>query len=184
MSIEWKKTTIFGATFGIAAAITMFLAGGVISWLSNRPKQLDTTAIKAVDSRATQTFTIDDARREITPSGFTLGFVLANTTGRDLTVPEDVKLFKRDTKTQALSELNGKLDHAFFIPAKDKAEVEIRLEYSCADLDMKTGITTQRDPQICYNDAIGSVSGFLALDYGNHIRIELPKPTLASAPGK
>ena len=121
-------------------------------------------------------------KKEITPNGFEMYFVVANTTGHDYTLPDDVKLFKRDAKTGALSELNGKLDHAFLIPAKDKAEIRISLDYSCADEDMVTGVTTKRDSRKCYDDAVGSVNGFLALDYNNHMRIELPKPALAPTP--
>lgn len=182
MPFEWKKAAIFGAAFGIAAAITLLAAAGLIYWLSNRPKGLDPAAIKAVTSSAVETFTLDEGKRELTPSGFDLSFVLANTTGRDYTLPEDVKLFKRDATTGALSELKGKPRRAFFIPAKERAEFEIEIECSCADMDMATGITTQRDSQTCYNDAVGTVSGFLALDYSNNIRIDLPKPALTHTP--
>jgi|SRR5208283_438597 len=139
MPFDWKKPAVFGAAFGIAAAITLLIVGGFVYWLSNRTKGLDTTAIKAVSSRVSQTFTVNDEKKEITPSGFELYFVLANTTGQDYTLSEDVKLFKRDAQTEALSELKGKLDHAFLIPAKDKAEIGIGIEYSCGDLNMDTG---------------------------------------------
>jgi hypothetical protein len=182
MPVEWKRPAVFGAAFGVATPITLLICGGSIYWLLNRPKGLDSTAIKAVSSRASQTFTVDDEKKEITPSGFELFFVLANTTGRDYTLPEDAKLFKRDVQTGALSELNGKLDHAFFIPAKDKAEVGIEIEYSCGVHNMDTGVTTQQDSQSCYNEAVGSESGFLVLDYSNRVRIELPKPTLTPTP--
>ena len=178
MPFDWKKPAVFGAAFGVAAALTLPIVGGFIYWLSNRPNGMDTTSIKAVGSRASQTFTVNDEQKEITPSGFELYFVLANTTGLDYTLPEDVRLFKRDGQTQALSELKGRLDHAFFIPVKEKAEVGIEIDYSCSNLNMVTGVTTQRDPVSCYNDAVGAVSGFLALDYKNHIRIELPKPRM------
>ena len=177
-----RKKAVFGAAFGMAAALTLIVAGGFIYWLSHRPKGMDATAIRAMTSSATQTFVEDDAKRDLTPSGFQLIFVLANTTGRDYTLPADVKLFKRDGRTGALSELDGKPRHSFLIPAKDRAEVWIDIEYSCADLNMETGVTTQRDSQTCYNDAVGSVSGFLALDYSNHIRIDLPKPSLMPTP--
>jgi hypothetical protein len=182
MPFEWKRPAAFGAAFGVAIAITLLIVGGIIYWLSNRPKGLDSTAIKAVSSRALQTFSVNDEKKEITPSGFELCFILANTTGRDYTLPEDAKLFKRDVQTGALSELKGKLDHAFFIPAKHKAEIGIEIEYSCGDFNMETGITTQRDSQSCYNDAVGSESGFLALDYSNRVRIDLPKPKLTPTP--
>ena len=143
---------------------------------------MNTAAIKAVSASVSQTFNVNDEKKEITPNGFEMYFVVANTTGHDYTLPDDVKLFKRDAKTGALSELSGKLDHAFLIPAKDKAEIRISLDYGCADEDMVTGVTTQRDSQKCYDDAVGSVNGFLALDYNNHMRIELPKPALAPTP--
>lgn len=182
MPFEWKKTAVFGAAFGIAVSITLLLIGGFIYWLSNRPKGLDTTAIKVVSSRASQTFYLDADKNVIAPHGFELYFVLANTTAHDYTLPEDVKLFKRDTKTEALTELSGKPDHAFLIPSKDKAEIGISIEDACSDLNMDTGVTTQQDSQRCYNEAVGALNGFLVLDYKNHIRIELPKPTLNPTP--
>ena len=112
MPLGWKRSAVFGATFGVAAAATLLIVGGIIYWISNRPKGLDGTAIKAVSSRASQTFSVNDEKKEITPSGFELYFVLANTTGRDYTLPEDVKLFKRNAQTGARTELQGKLDHA------------------------------------------------------------------------
>jgi len=182
MPFEWKRPAAFGAAFGVATAITLLIVGGFIYWLSNRPKGMNTAAIKAVSASVSQTFNVNDEKKEITPNGFEMYFVVANTTGHDYTLPDDVKLFKRDAKTGALSELSGKLDHAFLIPAKDKAEIRISLDYSCADEDMVTGVTTQRDSRKCYDDAVGSVNGFLALDYNNHMRIELPKPALAPTP--
>ncbi len=178
MPFEWKKP----AAYGVATAATLLIVGGLILWLSNRPKGLDSRAIKAVSSRASQTFTVNDEKKEITPSGFELYFVLENTTARDYTLPEDAKLFKRSSQTGALSELKGKLDHSFLIPAKDKAEVGIEIEYSCGDFNMESGVTTQRDSQSCYGDAVGSESGFLILDNNNRVRVELPKPTLAPTP--
>jgi hypothetical protein len=182
MPFEWKKAAVIGVSFGAAAAITLLVVGGFGYWLFNREKGMNSTAIKAVSSTAWQTSDLDATKRTMTPNGFELYFVLANTTSHDYTLPEDVKLFNRDAKTDALTEFYGKPDHAFLIPAKDKAEIRIHADYGCSDENIDTGVTKQRDPQTCYNDNLGEVKGFLALDYKNQIRIELPKPTLHATP--
>src|SRR5262249_48963513 len=136
MPFEWKRPAAFGAAFGVATAITLLIVGSIIYWVSNRSKGLDSTAIKAVSSRASQTFTVNDEKKEVTPSGFELYFVLVNMTSRDYTLPEDAKLFKRDVQSGALSELKGRLNQGFFVPAKDRAEVGIEIQYSCSDYNM------------------------------------------------
>ncbi len=181
MSFNWKKIAIFGAAFGAAAGLALSAIGGLVLWLESRPSGMDNSSVKAVTSRASQTFNLSQDQKAMIPTGFELYFVLSNTTRRDYTIPEDAKLFGRDAQTGALSELKGTLDHAF-IPAKDKAEVGLVIEASCGDRDMETGVTTQRDSQTCYRDAVGSDSGFLILDYSNHLRIELPRPTLIPTP--
>ena len=66
MPFEWKRPAVFGAAFGVGIAITLLTVGGIIYWLSNRPKGLDTKAIKAISSRASQTFDVNDEKKEIT----------------------------------------------------------------------------------------------------------------------
>lgn len=114
-------------------------------------------------------------------SGFSLRFALANNTGRDYTVPPNVKLFKRQASTQTLEEFNGKLEHAFLIPAHERAQLTIRADYSCRIADLDGGHETERDEPTCFHDAFGDVSGFVALDEDNKVQLNLTKPTLVTA---
>jgi len=114
-------------------------------------------------------------------SGFSLRFALANNTGRDYTVPPNVKLFKRQAGTQALEEFNGRLEHAFLIPAHERAQLTIQSDYSCGVSDMDGKHVSERDEPTCFPDAFGDVSGFVALDESNRVRLDLRKPALVTS---
>ena len=114
-------------------------------------------------------------------SGFSLRFALTNNTGRDYIVPPNVKLFKRQAGTQALEEFNGKVEHAFLIPAHESAQLTIQADYSCGLSDLDSGHVSERDEPTCFHDAFSDVSGFVALDEDSKVRLNLPKPTLATS---
>ena len=113
-------------------------------------------------------------------AGFSLRFALANNTGRDYTVPPDVKLFKRQAGTRALEEFNGRLERAFLIPAHERAQLTIQADYSCEVSDTG-GHESERDEPTCFHDAFGDVSGFVALDEGSRVRLDLPEPALVTS---
>jgi len=110
-------------------------------------------------------------------SGFRLEFVLENKTRNDYTVPSDFKLFSRDDRSSALSEIKVTFDHPFVVPAKERAEVTADIEYSCRTENMETGITTERPADDCFNEEFGHMSGLVGFDSATHTRVDIPKPT-------
>jgi hypothetical protein len=175
---DWHK--VFLRAAGIAAGVTVGLAGVAISiyWYSSRPKAWDAKAISCVSANAGAVYEYNPQTRVMKASGFSLRFALANNTARDYTVPADVKLFKRQAGTQALEEFNGKLEHPFLVPAHERAQLTIQADYSCSISDIDGGHESEREEPTCFHDAFGDVSGFVALDEGNRVQLNLPKPTL------
>jgi hypothetical protein len=175
---DWQKLLLRAA--GAAAGVTAAPAGVALSiyWYSSRPKSWDAKAISCVSANAGAVYEYNTETRVIKRSGFSLRFALANNTSRDYTVPPNVKLFKRQVGTQALEEFNGKLEHAFLIPAHERAQLTIQADYSCRVSDLDGGHENDRDEPTCFQDAFGDVSGFVALDEDNKVQLNLPKPTL------
>lgn len=183
-----KKAAVFGLAFGCAFAITATSAVVAVKWYSSRPKSWDAKSITCVSATAVTTYHYTPETRDFKIAGFSFKFALANNTSRDYTVPQNVKLLRRDTGSKALADFAGKLDHAVLIPAGERAELTIHTEYSCADIDA-AGNETERDESTFFKDALGDAVEFVALDDDNKIRLNLLKPALASpkkenGPGK
>jgi hypothetical protein len=176
----WKRALAFGAGFGVAAVLTVAVIGGCVYWYSTRPKGWDSTLIKCIGASAVQSFELDDAKKEFHGSGFDLKFVLENQTGRDYTVPQDLRLFTKDQKTAALEEFSGKVEHPYVVPARERAMVEVDVEYSCTSVDMVTDKRTDRDPQTCFNEEFGTTESLVGFDDETHTRLNLMKPTFAA----
>lgn len=185
MPIDWKRSAVVGASFGLAVAVALIAAAGLFYWYSSRPQPWDASTVRGISTTVSQTFDLDEQHKQFTASGFMLVFVLENTSRRDYTVPQNLRLFERSSKTGALEEVKGKFDHSFVIPAKDKTEVNASIEYGCSDEDLETGKTTERDGPTCFKDAFGDVTGFVGFDDSTHTRLNLPKPVFyggSSAP--
>ena len=84
----------------------------------------------------------------------------------------------REEPSLALTETQVKLPHPYVIPAKERAEVDASMDYSCGNTD-EAGKITQRPEQECFNDAFVRISGFVGFDYSTHTRLDLPKPTFS-----
>jgi hypothetical protein len=177
MPFDWKRHAVIGAGFGLTVGATIVAAVGLLYWNSSRPRPWDATTIKGISTTVSQTFDLDEQRRQLTASGFTLVFILENTGGRDYTVPQNLRLFERSSKTGALEESNAKLDQSFVVPAREKAEVHTRIEYGCSTEDLESGKRTERDGGACFKDAFGDVTEFVGFDDNTHTRLNLPKPT-------
>lgn len=175
----FKKTILFGLAFGCAFAITAVLAMAVLKWYSARPKPWNAEAITCVSATVVPTYNYNPETRDLKIAGFAFTFALANNTGRDYTVPQNLNLFKRGAGSKALADFTGKLGHSVLIPAAERAEMNIWTEYSCSNFDA-AGHESQRDDKTCFNDAFGDVVGFVALDDENKIRLNLSKPSLSS----
>ncbi|MGA2898597.1 MAG: hypothetical protein ABSE27_13515 [Acidobacteriaceae bacterium] len=181
MTFDVKKTVVFGAAFGVAAV----LASVAMLWISSRPKGWDSNSIKCAKLTVLQTLADVPANpttgepEHFEGSGFRVEFVLENHTRNDYTVPQDLKLFTRDDRSSALSELKATFDHPYVIPANERAEVDADVEYSCGVTDMGTGKKTERPEQECFNDEFGHVAGFVGFDFATHTRLDLPRPTFS-----
>ena len=176
MPFDWKRPAVFGASFGLGAGTIVVAAVGFFYWHSSRLQSWDANTIKGLSVTVSQTFDLNEQQKNFTASGFMLTFVLQNTSGKDFTVPQNLRLFERSSKTGALEELNAKLDHSFVVPAKEKAEVHANVEYGCSDEDLATGKTTERDGAACFRDAFGGVAGLVGFDDSTHTRVDLPMP--------
>jgi hypothetical protein len=179
MPFDWKRPAAIGASFALTAVAAIVAVVGIFHWYSSRPQSWDARTIKGISTTVSQTFDLDEQRKDFTASGFMLVFVLENTSGRDYTVPENLRLFERSSKTGALEELKAKLDHSFVVPAKEKTEVHASVEYGCSNEDLATGKTTERDGETCFKDAFGNVTDFVGFDDNTHTRLNLPKPVYA-----
>ena len=161
---DWQRIYLRAA--GAAAGIVV-LAGIAlfVYWYSLKPKSWDTKTISSVSANA-GTFYQFETDDRVKIAGFSLKFVLANNTDRDYTLPLDVKMFERQAGTEALEDFKGKLEHPVLIPAHDRAQATISLNYSCQQFDADGQYQSERDEVTCFNDALGNVSGFVVLDEG------------------
>jgi hypothetical protein len=63
--VDWKRSAIWGASFGVAAVLVVVAALGLFHWNSSRPKSWDASTIKGVSSTVTQTFTINEKENKL-----------------------------------------------------------------------------------------------------------------------
>lgn len=176
-----KRVAVFGTCFGVAAATTVVAAVAVLQWYASR-KPWDAESIKCLSSSASEFYrNIPESGRDLKADGFDFSFVLENTTNRDYTVPQDLKLFEREGSSEALDDFSGaKLDHSLVIPAKERVVLRIEADRSCSTIDTETRRETERDPQTCFKDAFGTAVGFVGLDYQTRTRLNLLKPVLST----
>jgi hypothetical protein len=182
MTFDVKKTIALGASFGIAAVASVGIVAGVVHWLSSRPKSWDASSIKCTRLTVVPTYSDVPAnpatgeKERVEVSGFSVEFVLENTTRKDYTLPADLPFFAREEPSSALTETQVKLAHSYVIPANERAEVDAHMDFSCGSTN-EAGKTT---PELeCFNDAFVRISGFVGFDYSTHTRVDLPKPTFS-----
>jgi hypothetical protein len=176
---DWKRPALWGAGFGVAATLTLFVGFALIHWYTSRPKAWNADVLKGISSTASQYFSFDESDKvsKFKGDGFHISFIVENKTGKDFTLQQNTTFYKREVKSQALEELNLTLEHAYVIPAHERAEVVASIEWSCREGDPDMKITKERDGKECYQDALGDVSEIVAFDYDSRIRLNLPKPS-------
>jgi len=176
---DWKRPVLWGTAFGVAAVLTLFAGIALIHWYTSRPKAWNADAIKGISSTASQYFSFDehDKVSKLKGEGFNISFILENKTGKDFTLQQNTKFYKREVKSQALEEIKLTLEHLYMIPAHERAEAVASIESSCREENMDTGITRERDGKECFQDALGDISEFVVYDYDSRIRLNLPKPS-------
>jgi hypothetical protein len=166
-----RKLILAGAAFVVCA--------GLLIWFINRPQAWNSSALTVVWSDATETFDLDSTGKDFKHHGFTLYYSLQNNTGNDATIPADAMVMKRLSRGHTLTDFSGvlKLRKAYFVPARQRAQIEVDVEYGCGEEDM-AGHETQRDARICFKDALGDAEGLVVFDKTQKIQINLPKPDL------
>ncbi|HXX24448.1 MAG TPA: hypothetical protein VEO19_14980 [Terriglobia bacterium] len=177
----WKKWIVIGVSGGFTLAVlSALIVLGFIRY-SSRPVPWNTGALSVVWSKAEETYQVNEKTREFHLAGFSLEFALQNNTPWDIEIPADAAIMKHLLKGGTLAEEAGaRLEHPYFIPASQRAEVSIRLAYGCSDEDLTTGTVSYRDTPVCFNDALGDSDGLVLLDHKNRIEVTLPKPALGS----
>lgn len=59
MDTDWKRPALWGAAFGVAAVLTLFMGLALILWYTSRPKAWNADALKGISSTAVQIFTFN-----------------------------------------------------------------------------------------------------------------------------
>ena len=177
--INLKRVALFGVCFGMASGVTFFVAAIALQAYRARPKPWDTGSIECLSSSAVPTYNYNPASKQMKQLGFEFAFVLVNTRSTDYTVPQNLKLFKREKSSEALEDFDVPLDRSFVIPPKERVLVRVRVEYGCGVWDENDRMT-ERDPQTCFKDAFDGIEGFVGLDYQTRTRLNLRKPVLSS----
>jgi hypothetical protein len=181
-----KKTLLvaFAAGVGFAVAIAA-LAGGTYWYLSRPkpPKPWNTTAIVA---SGTPSFEVIENGEKVR-----LTFSLENNTPYDyrVTSGEDIKLlrsFSRDnTLSQPVAPETASITFPIFIPAKQKAEVAVAINFIEIPKQKTTETADQYHETLrayVLNQMRGDASIFI-FDETNRYQISLPKPA-SQAPAK
>ena len=176
---DWKRPVLWGATFGVAAVLTLFTLLAATHWYTSRPKAWNADAIKGISTTAVETSTLDESDKvsKLQGSGFSISFIVENKTGKDFTLQQNTKFFKREAKSQALEEIKLTLEHPYVIPAHERAKVVASMEWGCREWNLDTGIARELDGKECFQNALGDVSEFVVYDYDSRIRLNLPKPS-------
>jgi hypothetical protein len=174
-----KRIAIFGIAFGCAFGIVAALGLTALRRYSVRPRPWDSKSITCTSAQAVPTYELNPETNTMKLDGFSLSFALANNTGRDYTVPQNIKVYRRDPGSKALADFRGKIEHAVLVPAHDRAELSVQLDYGCSNIDM-SGHETERNAETCFHDAFADAVAFVALDEEKKIWVNLTKPTLSA----
>ena len=142
---DWKRPVLWGASFGVSAVLALFILFLGTHWYTSRPKGWDADAIRGISSTVGETFDVDDSDKvtewdangkpirhaqELNGSGFRATFIIENKTATDITLPQDLRFYEREVKSQALEEIKLNLIHQYVIPAHERAEVTADMDYS------------------------------------------------------
>ena len=170
---------IVSASTGAGAVLALTLILVAWRWYTTRETPWDTNALCAIWSEATETFELEATPRNLKHSGFELYFGLENRTSRDITIPTDAVIMNRLSKGGTLAEvLDVRLNKAYLIPAHQRAQITLQLNYGCGEEDLQTGAVHTRDAHICFDSAFAGSEGLALFDQTHRIQVNLPKPIL------
>ena len=180
---NWRKWVVVGISGGATLAIVCALIVGVVVWFAARPPTWDTDALSVVWGKANTIYDFGDNGRDFHQAGYSLDFALQNNTNRDVTLPETATIMRRLTDGGVLDDYStvAKRYKAAFIPARQKAQLSIKLDVGCTSQDEK-GVVHDRDPGVCYRDTWAEMDALVLFDQNNHLQVILPKPVLKEFP--
>jgi hypothetical protein len=176
----WHKWLVIGVSGGVTLAIVIALIIAALVWYSSRPARWNTNAVSEIWSEAQETLDLKDD--EFRHAGFSLYYALGNNTGQDITIPVNAKIMKRLTNGGVLTDYSmvAKPYAATFLPAHQRAQLSIKMQYGCDTVDPRTGkILEKGDPELCFARAFSDSNGLVLFDYDNHLEVALSKPVLA-----
>jgi hypothetical protein len=172
----WQKWLVIGVSGGVTLAIVI----AAVIWYLSRSPQWDTKAVSEIWSKAREGVVPKEG--EFQHVGFVLDYALQNNTGHDITIPVNAKIMNRLKKGGVLTDyLNVPTPHAAtFVPAHQRAQLSVTMQWGCDTVDLKTGKTIEKeDLEHCFARAFSDSDGLVLFDYDNHLEIALSKPVLA-----
>jgi hypothetical protein len=178
----WKRWIVIGSSAAITLAACAALIFLGFAWYSSRPVPWNTRTVTTFRGDATETYELQPKQGakpgELLVRGFQLTFALQNNTARDVTIPEDATVMEHLVDGGTLADSPAKLSRSYFIPAHQRVQILIQLDYSCSEEDIATGARHERDPHVCFGEALRDADGLVLLDRINRIQVTLPKPAL------
>jgi hypothetical protein len=125
-SKKWLIIAILGLV--ALALVTLIVTRG-------RTGNWDTKSVSVVRSEAHETFNLE--KDEFKHGGFALYYALQNNTDYDITIPTNVTIMQL-TKGEVLADYSwvAKMRSATFLPARQRAKLEIDLNWGCGDWDI------------------------------------------------
>src|SRR5207342_1045733 len=76
-------------------------------------------------------------------AGFSLKFALQNETNTDITIPTDAKVMRRIEGGVLREQSSASIEQAF-VPAHQRSELSLRIEWSCEQFDERGGKTERK----------------------------------------
>jgi hypothetical protein len=170
---SWRKWLVIGISGGVALAVV------VAAVIRSRAVTWDTKSVSVVWSEAHETGSIKNG--EVRHEGFSLEYALQNNTGRDITIPESATIMNRLTNGGVLVAYSSvaKPYAATFLPAHQRAQLSISIQWGCDVTDLEGKILQKEDPEACFARCFADSDGLVLFDKDNHLEIMLPKPILA-----
>jgi hypothetical protein len=137
----------------------------------------DTKSVAVVWSEAHEVF--NEKNGEFRIDGFKLDYALQNNTDHDITIPGSATIMQHLTKGGVLVAYSNvaKLRGATFLPARQRAQLSITLQWGCGVWDLKTNkIVQEEQPEACYARCFAGSDGLVLFDHANHLEVSLQKP--------
>jgi len=167
----WKRLVIMSALGGMAFAVTLTCLWMGLKWYRSRPAPWDARSLAVTWSEALGAIDMNPKTRAVEDAGFVLEFVIENRSDRDITLPRNITVMKRDAATKALEYLSypTELYRDHFLPARERVKISLWLQgRDCRDTPL----------QRCYERHLGENDAIVLLHRSARLSAELPRPRL------